>query len=432
MLRGRLKHCIASGVCWLSPLIVLLPMALGCAPAPQKKALPIRPVKTLVVTAGGQPRIRMFPGTVEAAKKVELAFQVPGLLQKLPAREGQEVAAGDLIAQLRQDEFQARLAALQGQLDQARAVLRGLQAGERPEETLRRESQVRAAAARLANARTEFRRMEQLVRTNAVSRSAFEVAETAYQVAQEDHQAALQILEKSSIAREEDVDAQEAQVRGLEGRVVEANLQLQDTSLRAPYDGVIAQRFVEEGQNVQAKAPIVRFQDVEEIEIVVDVPETVMVADIRRADLASLVAEFSGSPGLQFPVTIREISQVADPTTQTFKVRVAMEAPEDIVVLPGMTATVTTQYRRANILGAEVFVPVSALSNVAGKQSVWLVSDKGIVSPQAVKVGAPAGQQVEIVEGLEPGDRIVVAGVARLREGMEVSDLGDALGGAPQ
>jgi multidrug efflux system membrane fusion protein len=87
--------------------------------------------------------------------------------------------------------------------------------------------------------------------------------------------------------------------------VVEANLQVQDTTLNAPYDGVIARRFVEEGQNVRAKEPVVRFQDVEEVEIVVDVPETVMAADIQAADIVEMVAELSGAPGVRFPVEIR-------------------------------------------------------------------------------------------------------------------------------
>ena len=89
---------------------------------------------------------------------------------------------------------------------------------------------------------------------------------------------------------------------------------------------MIAERFVEEGQNVRAKQPVVRFQDVDEIEIVVDVPETVMAADIQRADIVEMLAELSGAPGVQFPVEVREIAQVADPTTQTFKVRAAMQS----------------------------------------------------------------------------------------------------------
>src|SRR6516225_10049676 len=92
--------------------------------------------------------------------------------------------------------------------------------------------------------------------------------------------------------------------------------------------------------------PVVRFQD-DELEIIVDVPETVMVADIRTADIVQMVAQASGAPGVQFPVTIREIAKEADPTTQTFRVRAAMEAPKNVQILPGMTATVTVSFRRA-------------------------------------------------------------------------------------
>ena len=240
------------------------------------------------------------------------------MLVKLPVKEGQKVAKGEVIAQLRQDEFQARLKSVQGQLDQARATLSALQLGERPEERLRREAQLRAADAKLANAKTEFDRYARLVKTSAVSRAEYELAETAYRVAQEDQKAALQLVEKGTVARKEDIDAQEAQVRTLEGRLAEANLQLRDSTLRAPYDGVVAQRFVEENQTIIANKPVVTFQNVDEIDVVADVPEAAMAADIRSAAITQMVAEFSTAPGRQFPVRIKEVAQVADPTTQTF------------------------------------------------------------------------------------------------------------------
>ncbi len=154
----------------------------GCSSQPAPSAAVVRPVKTTVVVAGEQSRSRSFPGKVEASKAVELAFQVPGLLINIPVKKGQNVAEGELIAQLRQDEFKARLTALQGQLDQGRAALSALRAGERPEERLRRESQVRAAAARLNNARTEFNRFAQLAQLNAsaVARVDYDRAETNY------------------------------------------------------------------------------------------------------------------------------------------------------------------------------------------------------------------------------------------------------------
>ena len=374
--------------------------------------------------------LRIFPGKVEASKKVTLAFQVPGLLVKLPVKEGQKVAKGQVIAQLRQDEFQARLKTLQSQLDQARAKLRALRSGERPEERLRLESQVRSAEAKLANARTEFNRGSLLVQSRAIAQSEFEHLKTAYLVAQEELKAARQMLEIGAVAREEDIEAREADVRGLEGRVVEANVSLEDCTLHAPYDGIIAQRFVEQNQSIKAQEPIVKFQDVDEIVIGVDVPETVMAADIRSADVVRMLAEFSAAPGLQFPVDIREVAQRADPTTQTFHVRVAMKAPPNVTLLPGMTGTVTFTYRRASVLGDLILVPISAIVNDgAEKQAVWLIDSEQTVTRRPVKIREATGSQIEIAEGLQPGDRIAVAGVTFLRNGMKVRDLGDALGG---
>src|SRR5260370_23864355 len=118
----------------LSLALSIICLAIGCSRQTETRSEAARPVKTMVVTAGDEPLVRTFPGRVEASKRVDLAFQVPGLLIKLPVKEGQKVAKGELIAQLRQDEFQARLKPFQGQLDQSRAALNPLQAGERPEE----------------------------------------------------------------------------------------------------------------------------------------------------------------------------------------------------------------------------------------------------------------------------------------------------------
>jgi RND family efflux transporter MFP subunit len=384
----------------------------------------------MVVAAGGEPHVRSFPGKIEAKRNVELAFQVSGLLVDLPVREGQNVSKGGVIARIRRDEFEARLTTVEGQLKRARADLRAARSGERPEQQARLEAQVRAAEARLANARADFDRNARLVRSGGVAVADFQASETTYRVAQEDLKAARQALEKGTVGREEEIEALEAEVRGLEGRVVEASIQLDDTTLHAPYDGVIARRFVEEKQNVRAKEPIVRFQDVEQIEVAVDVPETFMAADFRTADVVEMVAEFSGAPGLRFLVHITEVAQAADPATQTFRVRAAMKSPDKVTLLPGMTATVTLTYHRANVLGDRILVPVSAVFKEAGgEQIAWVIVSDQAVARRPVKLGAATGDRVEIVEGLQPGDRIATAGVTFLREGMKVRDLGDALGG---
>ncbi len=419
--RAYSSAVLACQILWL--------VAAGCGGAPEAPPEAVRPVKTMLVEAGSGTRERMLPGTVEASRRVELAFQVPGIIASLPVREGQAVKQGEVIAQLRQDEFEVQLKARQSELDQARAALVALRAGDRPEQRRRLEAQVRATAARLSNARVELNRFQQLVSSGAVSRQEFDTVRTGYLVAQEEHAAARELLEKGATGRAEDIDAQEARVRGLEARVVEANIALRDATLYAPYDGVIAQRFVEPNQNVRAKQPIVRFQDVDEIDIAVDVPETLMIADIQAADIVQMTAELAGAPGVQFPVHVREVAQQADPTTQTYRMRVAMKNPPGMTVLPGMTATVNLVYRRAAILGNQILVPLSAVyKDAAGEGVVWVIGEQDVVQRRPVKAGAATGNSIEIVEGLEPGDRIAIAGVRFLRDGMTVRDLGDALG----
>jgi len=407
-------------------------LVVGCSRQEPPRSEVVRPVKTMVVTAGEAINVRSFSGRVQGSKNVELAFRVAGLLVRLPVKEGQNVAKDEMIAQLRQGEFQARLKAAQGQLDQSRAVLSALRLGERSEERLRREAQARAAEARRANARAEFERFARLVRSNPVSRSEYERAETAYRVAQEDYKAAIQILEQGTIARPEDIEAQEAQVRVLESRLSEADIELKDSTLRAPYDGVIARRFVDAGRNMRAKEPVVQFQDVDEVDIVVDVPETVMIADIRSGKIVQMMATFSSAPGLEFPVRIKEVAQAADPITQTFEVRVTMKPPPGMNLLPGMTATVTPTSRRAGIRDDRILVPISAVSqDSAGKPVVWVVGPDKTASRRPVKIGEATGGQIAIAAGLQPGDRIAVAGLRSMRDGMKVSDLGNALGGRP-
>jgi len=139
----------------LASSFVLSMVSLSAACSRQETDRPetIRPVKTIAVAGATEPDTHTFPGRVDASRQVQLAFQVPGVLVHLPVKEGQRVTKGEIIAQLRRDEFQARLDTAQAQLDQAKANLGALRLGERPEEQFRREAAVRAAAAKLATPR---------------------------------------------------------------------------------------------------------------------------------------------------------------------------------------------------------------------------------------------------------------------------------------
>jgi multidrug efflux system membrane fusion protein len=161
-----------------------------------------------------------------------------------------------------------------------------------------------------------------------------------------------------------------------------------------------------------------------------DVPEKFMANEIRQAASLSMAAKFSGAPDLEFPVEMKEAAQAADPKTQTFQVRVAMKRPAGFTALPGMTAVVKVVYSPGGVPTSRILVPISAVTKTETEtQVVWVVEPNQTVSPRPVELGAASGGDIEILNGLQPGDRVVVAGAWSLRPGMKVSDLGDVLGG---
>ncbi len=401
----------------------------GCSrPEPPAVAV-VRPVRTMVLTSEEYSQVAALPGVARASTVVDLAFQVPGLLVKFPVEEGQRFAKGEVIGELRSEEFRARLTSLEGQLEQARILLRTLKSGERPEERLRLEANLRAADAQLASAQAQFDRFSSLRNTGAVSKADLDRVEAEFRVAKENRETALQLLEIGTIARPEYIESQEAEIRGLEGRVAEAALQVRDAVLVAPFDGVVARRFVDANQSISVRQPIVTFQTFDELSVDVDVPESLMATDLRTADIEGTTAEFAAMPGQLFPVSLGEISQVADPVTQTFRARFSLKLPQGVSLLPGMSATVRLRYTRPGSTGTAINVPLSAIyTEGSGTQVAWIIGQDNVARRTPVKVGTISGSTIEVIEGLKVGDRIATAGVSLLRDGLAVRDLGDALG----
>lgn len=222
-----------------------------------------------------------------------------------------------------------------------------------------------------------------------------------------------------------DFDKYKSQADIASARQKEAEDSLSDTYLRAPFTGVIAKRYVENFEDVQAKQPIVSIQDISEVEVLINVPENVMIT-LRQASKGNAVAEFAAAPGKQYPLSLKEYSTEADPRTQTYQVTLLMKQPEDITVLPGMTANVvgTTQTGQAEV--TTITIPAAAVfADEKGNSHVWTVNrDTMTVHDRQVTTGSLTGSSsISVISGIEPGETIAVTGVTQLRENMKVSDL---------
>ncbi|SHE75059.1 RND family efflux transporter, MFP subunit [Microbulbifer donghaiensis] len=189
------------------------------------------------------------------------------------------------------------------------------------------------------------------------------------------------------------------------------------TKLQAPFDALVTRKLVENYTNVQPGQGIVRLQNVSEVRIQVSVPEK-LLATANRERVGAITAAFEFLPGREFPLEYREHQAEADSVTQTYIVELGMPRPENVQILPGMTARVNLTLNQAR---GELWVPLSAVQNSAdGSPFIWLIRDDQSVSKTPVELGRTNGDVVEITAGVEPSMKLVAAGGQHLYEGAKV------------
>ncbi|MEE8154660.1 MAG: efflux RND transporter periplasmic adaptor subunit [Phycisphaerales bacterium] len=222
-------------------------------------------------------------------------------------------------------------------------------------------------------------------------------------------------------ARAEDIAAKDAEIRSLEASVESASDQLGYTHLRAPFDGTIVATYVENFEDVRAKQPIVRLLDTSRIEMTIDISESLISLAPQVKDVTVVFDPF---PDREIVAVIKEIGTEASETTRTYPVTLIMDQPEDITILPGMAGKATG--RTVEEMAPDqtsVDIPVSATftAGSSGQSFVWVIDEQSkTVSRREVKVGQFTDTGVRILEGLELGEWIAIAGVHYLREGQQV------------
>ena len=253
-------------------------------------------------------------------------------------------------------------------------------------------------------------------------------ARASYQKAAADYDRFKRLYEREAVPLA-DVELNRAMRDVAKARLEQAEVNLGYTRLTAPYSGWVGRKYVENYESVQAKEPILTVQNLDVIEIVVNVPESIMaqVGSQRDPDLA---ARFETAPGHEFPLTFKEATAEADPETQTYQVTLSMPQPEVISLLPGMTAEVilgaTVSAEEATADGMGFAIPALAVfADAAGQAQVWVVDTSSMtVQVRSVEIGEPAGSKdVWAVSGLEAGETIAVTAVQELVEGDEIRNL---------
>ena len=317
----------------------------------------IRPVKTVTLRSNGK------------------SFRVSGPLRSINVDKGASVKKGQIIATLDPRDYQTQLK--QAQATQAQAQ------------------------AQYENARADFRRYENLYKQKVVPKSTYDTYKTQMDVA----------LSSLNVAKASTTAVRDS---------------LRDTELRAPFDGVIVDRMVENFQDVTAKQTLFILQDISMLEIVFNVPENDVIWATKAASAnpdsdVSIRAKFDAIDDKFFPLTIKEFVLQADRNTNTFPVTAVMPAQKDIMLLPGMTATVEVEISGSEVSEKVFTVPQTAIVTSGEQTYVWLCEDN-VVRRVIVEQNTPHNNGfIEISsEQLKDGNKIVTAGAHLLHEGQKV------------
>jgi membrane fusion protein, multidrug efflux system len=302
----------------------------------------------------------VMPGSVQPVAQATVRSKLSAEVQRVLAREGDRVAAGQVLVELDTAQLRQQLAERQATLESARA-------------RLAQEERTRQTSA-------------QLVKQNFISKNASDAADDAWR-------------------------AQSAQVEAASAQLAQTRLLLDDAVVRAPIAGQIARRHVQAGEKVSFDAPLMQVVDLTRLEVQAQAP----VAEVARLPAGGTAeVEVEGITGKRYAGRIDRINPAAEPGSRLISVYVTL-TNEDALLRGGMFARVHVNLAA---LQPRPSLPATALMGERGNHWVWVIAD-GKLARRTVSVGLrdERAARIEILDGLKPDDAVLGSRFDSLREG---------------
>ncbi|WP_105739739.1 efflux RND transporter periplasmic adaptor subunit [Cronobacter dublinensis] len=361
-LYGAARHFSFLSLLPVMALAVTLPLLTGCGDDHRSdQPAPPRPVRYLVIAPDASAPASVRTGDIRAHDETTLSFRTDGRITSRLVDIGAAVRAGQLLATLERATGENQTASAQADRQSAQAA-------------------ERVAALNL-------KRMQALMPSGAIARSQLDSARADWQ---------------SAVAR---LKSSEAALRNAEEN-------LSWTQLVAPADGVITGVNASAGQVVSAGQSVFTLATSDARDVVFDVSDPQLFAD--QAHTVFPVALLT-SPAITTTARLRDISPQADPQTRTWRVRLTLQSPPAAMALGASVMVSLPQTREKGIR-----VPAAALTRLNGRPVVFIIDARQQAQPRPVTIAAYTATDVLLTGGVSPGDRVITAGVSKLRPGEKV------------
>jgi HlyD family secretion protein len=369
---------------------------------------------TEVVTA--QPitlRIRAS-GSIVPIQSVNISPKQAGRLVELLVDQGDLVTKGQIIARMDDSGVVPQVLQSRANVASARANLARLQNGSRVEDINSARARVESARARLELANARVERNKFLAEQGAISRDRLADFVTEQRTAQatlKEAQQQLAQLERGS--REEDIAQAEAQLLQAEANLRSAEVLLEDTIIRSPISGIVAQKYATAGAfvapqvtatatNSATSASIVAIAN--GLEILARVPE-VDISQIRQGQTVEVTADAFPNQSFRGRVRLIAPEAVLEQNVTSFQVRITLETGLDIL-RSGMNVDLRFL---GDTIDRAITVPTVAVVTQGGQTGVLLVDENNRPQFRAVTLGITVGDRTQVLSGVNPGERIFLS-----------------------
>ncbi len=354
---------------------------------------PAQAVTTAPVESRQVSRMLEATGTVEAYDLLPILPRATGLqIQQVLVDEGDTVTAGQAMAVLDRSVLEAQLAEAQANLQAEQARVR------------QQDAALAQAEARFSEARTNLQRYENLSSEGAISAEELDTRATAAATAQED----VRVAEANMNSATADVQSQQARIRQLQ-------TQLEQTFVKAPADGLVAERMARVGDVTSGSIALFTVIRDRLLELQINIPET-QLPQIRVGTPVTITSD--ADDRIQLEGRVRDIAPLIDSTTR--EAIVSIDLPSSNLLRPGMflRAAVVTSSATGLTVPAGAVIPQSD-----GQATVYRVVEGNRTEAVTVQLGElldstdPNNARIEILQGINASDQVVVQGAGYLNDG---------------
>lgn len=343
-------------------------------------------------------------GTLYPFDEAIISAEVPGPLVEVAADLGDAVKQGQILARISDEEQRYLVAQQEAQLRQSLERL-GLKEEKDRVQDIRETPDVRRARADLQEAEQRYRRTRELVDQGIGARADLDSAQARFQAMQAAYDATLN--QTRNLIQE---------VERFKAGLDLQRKRLRDTSVRAPFDALVKERQATAGQFVQANNPLFTLVKISPIRLRIEVPER-MAPWLKIGQVAEVSVE--AFENRVFQGKVWRIAPTVDQTKRTFVVEALIDNA-NAELKPG-------SYARARIAtdktDAVRMIPARALNYVLGTNKAYVIKPDQTIEVRDVTVGDRFPNEVEIVEGLEDGERVAMGPLNRLDSGSTVRVL---------